>query len=81
MISKKVSVRSKEEINQEYSQLCLKAGELQHRIQVSQKDLVKMNSRIDELHTEAEACHQKEEAEKLASFAKEKNNKNKKSKK
>lgn len=54
-------MRTFEEINNEYKDLCAKAGQLQFRIKESEKELEGFNKRLKELHEEANSLSKKED--------------------
>lgn len=72
-----VSPRPIQEIQNEYSQLCMKAGQLYYQITTFQKDLELLNGTLRDLNFEAAASQrasaeaaEKAEAEKVAAAAK-----------
>lgn len=56
MKTKKLSVpRTMEEIQKEYQQLCWNAGQAQYQINITSKELQKMNDRIEAVNREGAA--------------------------
>lgn len=58
--------RSIPEIQQEYQNLCLKAGHLQYQVYTFTKDLEAVNKELRDLNLEAAAVKAAEDAEKAA---------------
>lgn len=50
-------MRSMKEVEQEYSQLILKAGQLQYQVKIGQDDLSLLNEQLKDLNFEAAAIN------------------------
>ena len=54
--------RSMQEIQQDYANLCVKAGQLQYQIYTFEKDLADVNKELRDLNIEAATTKAKEDA-------------------
>jgi hypothetical protein len=50
--AKGIDMSRKEDIKNEYGKLCVAAGELQYRIEMSKRELHELNTKIEDLNTE-----------------------------
>lgn len=68
-MSEEKKARSVEDIRQEYSNLCTKAGHIQYQLKVWKDDLDLLNDQLKELNLEAAKAAQAEQAAKDAAAA------------